>query len=416
MLKNKLSSVVAFLLLTTIFAFGQGNNTNSPYTRFGFGSISDNTSGEQRAMGGVSLGVRSQSSVNSVNPASYTAVDSLSFMFDVGASALFSRFSDNSGKKSTFTANLEYITMQFPIGKFMGFSAGLLPYSFSGYDFFNTEYTIPDLSNPTDTLTVGRSYAGNGDISQVYGGLSVELFNHVSLGVNAYYMFGSSTNSRYITFSDNSQSAIQNNKIKVNDFRFRYGAQFYKTFDKKHDFVLGLIFEPKKHLNATYTQITSSVFSDTITSGDNDFDLPLTFGGGLYYTYDNRLSLGLDYSMQNWKSAEFMGETDTLTNRSKIALGGEYIPNPMGRRFYERIRYRAGVNISDSYYKIDGKTLPKNIGVSVGFGIPLPGAKTLLNTTFEYGKVGGSGLMREDYMRITFNATINEYWFFKRKL
>ena len=71
------------------------NNTNSPYTLYGFGDISDNHSGEQRAMGGVAIGSRSRTSINTANPASYSVVDSMTFMFDMGVSALGSPFTNN---------------------------------------------------------------------------------------------------------------------------------------------------------------------------------------------------------------------------------------------------------------------------------------------------------------------------------
>ena len=419
----KLVLSVLALLLATAFSFGQ-NSTNSPYTRFGFGQISDNNSGDQRAMGGVSLGLRSPSSINVANPASYSSVDSLSFMFDVGMSGLMSMFSDGDGKKrTTFNGNLEYITMQFPIGKFLGASAGILPYSFSGYDFEDTQtgYQL-DPSIENDTTNVTRTYYGQGGISQVYAGLSIKLFDHVALGANAYYMFGNSTNTRHISFSHNSSYSYQENRINVSDFRFRYGAQFYNTFAKKHKVSLGVIFEPQKKLNAKAITSTASVISSKIISSSTDtlsgnqFDLPTVYGAGLAYTYDNRLTLGLDVSMQGWKEAKFFGQTDTLASSSKISLGAEYIPDPTGRKFFDHVRYRAGVSISDSYYQVNGTTLPKNIGVTLGVGIPLPQAKTLLNASIEYGKIGSKNLMNENYFKFTFSATINELWFFKRKL
>ncbi|MBP6610306.1 MAG: hypothetical protein KA206_04365, partial [Paludibacter sp.] len=94
MLKNKLLHFVLLLIFTSSIVSAQ-NNTNSPYTRFGFGDINDNYTGEQRAMGGVAIGSRSKSSINTVNPASYSAVDSMTFMFDIGASVLGSRFTIN---------------------------------------------------------------------------------------------------------------------------------------------------------------------------------------------------------------------------------------------------------------------------------------------------------------------------------
>ena len=52
-----------YLFLTVIFAaigilgIAQ-NNTNSPYTRYGYGEIPGTYSGEQKAMGGVAFGLR----------------------------------------------------------------------------------------------------------------------------------------------------------------------------------------------------------------------------------------------------------------------------------------------------------------------------------------------------------------------
>ena len=396
--------------------FGQ-NNTNSPYTRFGYGDISDTNPGELRAMGGLAFGSRTKTSINTANPASYSAVDSMTFMFDVGVSALGSRFSETAGYTHKFNANLEYITMQIPVWKNVGLSAGLLPYSFSGYNFNSVDTFSYDLF--PDTVTSTQYFSGNGGINQVYGGLSVNLFDHISLGVNAYYMFGSSINSRQLSFSATDfYPSYQQDSITVSSFRFRYGLQFYNTFAKKHDFTLGLVYESKTKLNATYSERTGSVVSDATPyqTSYSDFEMPEMFGVGLNYTYNKQLTLGMDYSLQKWGEAKFMGATDSLANRSKFILGAEYIPNPRGRKYFDQVHYRAGLNLSDPYYKINGVTQPKNYGVTFGIGLPLKNSNTLINATFEYGKIGTSGLLREDYLKFTLNAVFNENWFFKRKL
>ena len=166
---------------------------------------------------------------------------------------------------------------------------------------------------------------------------------------------------------------------------------------------------------------TYGVLSDTTLAkaGDSEFELPNIYGVGLYYTYDKRLSIGLDYTLQEWGTAKFRGNYE-LSNCSKIALGVEYLPNPKGRKFAERIRYRGGLSLSDPYYKVNNVTPPKNIGVSLGFGFPIynnvTNTVTMLNTSFEYGKLGSSDLLREDYFKFTLNVAFNEHWFFKRKL
>lgn len=391
------------------------NNTNSPYTRFGYGDISDTNNGEQRALGGTAIGSRSNNSINSINPASYSVVDSTTFMFDVGVAALISHFSETKGSVTKKNANLEYITMQFPLTKWMGFSAGVLPYSFVGYDFNTSDSII--MPGKTDKVLYSQKFLGDGGFSQVYSGLSANLFNHISLGVNAYYMFGTINNYRSITFTNSTDNTgtTESNTLKANNFRFRFGAQFYNTFAQKHDVTLGFIFEPKAKISGGFTQITTGVLTDSVPAVDG-FETPTMYGIGLHYTYDNRLSVGMDYSMQQWQDAQYFGKTNSLLNRSKLALGVEYLPNPRGRKLSERIRYRGGLNMSDSYFNVSGQTLPKNYGLSLGFGLPLRNSKTILNASLEYGKIGSASLLKEDYFKITFNATFNEHWFFKRKL
>lgn len=220
MYKNKVLFPVILLLFVAQVATSQ-NNTNSPYTRFGYGDISDNNSGEQRAMGGVSIGSRSHYGINTVNPASYSSVDSLTFMFDIGSSLLASRFSESSSKKhSTYNSNLEYVTMQFPLSKTIGFSLGMLPYSFSGYNF-QTNDSIVTVEN--ETIGYAKSFSGTGGFSQVYTGISAAFFNHISLGVNAYYMFGTINNYRLLNFGSTTSynSTSQANTIQAKNFRFR---------------------------------------------------------------------------------------------------------------------------------------------------------------------------------------------------
>jgi hypothetical protein len=418
--------LLLFVLASIIFAqyTCAQNNTNSPYTRFGYGDISDTNNGEQRAMGGVAISSRSNTSINTVNPASYSCVDSTTFMFDLGASALISRFSNQTGGKTTMNGNLEYLTMQFPLTKWLGFSAGALPYSFVGYDFNKRDSSyLKESNNQKDTVRYNSYFNGTGGFSQVYMGLSAKFFNHISLGVNAYYIFGTINNYRSLIFDNTTNYTTTSiaSTIKANNFRFRFGAQLYNTFNKMHTVNLGVIYEPKIKLNGGFSQVTTGVLNDTIDASHSNytnygFELPSMFGIGLNYCYDNKLTIGIDYSLQQWKNAQFFSKTDSLGNRSKLAIGVEYLPNIKGRKYSDRVRYRAGFNMSDSYFNISGQSLPKNFGLSLGVGLPLRNSNTMINASFEYGKIGSTSLLNENYFKFTFNATFNEHWFFKRKL
>ena len=67
------------LLITGVLAFISvavmaQNNTNSPYTRYGYGDLGDRSFGAGRAMGGVGIGLRSPLQINPLNPASYSSM------------------------------------------------------------------------------------------------------------------------------------------------------------------------------------------------------------------------------------------------------------------------------------------------------------------------------------------------------
>ena len=77
--------IISLLIFTQIALWGQ-NNTNSPYTRFGYGGLADRAMGSGKAMGGIGIGLRSKKQINPMNPASYSCMDSMTFIFDFGAS------------------------------------------------------------------------------------------------------------------------------------------------------------------------------------------------------------------------------------------------------------------------------------------------------------------------------------------
>ncbi len=412
--KHLLFAIV--LLLTSGMMIAQ-NNTNSPYTRFGYGELIDTYSAEQRAMGGIAIANRNPLSINTVNPASYTSIDSLTFMFDIGFTGLNSRFSDASGVNRKFASNLEYISLQFPLKRWMAVSAGVLPYSFSGYSFYRADSIAmyhPTLNDQYAKYSQG--YNGSGGISQVYTGMSFSLFDRFALGVNAYYMFGEVNNRRSTIFQTSGiESSAQDNFIKVNSYRFRYGLQYFETIGERHRVQLGVIFEPKSSLGGEAMQVNTGVPSDTL-SFTNEFDMPLVVGAGLQYTFDNKITLGVDYVQQQWSDARFYSRTDSLSNRSRLSVGAEYMPDYRGRSYFERVSYRAGFSLSEPYYKIAGNSQSANYGISFGVGLPLRTSNSVINAAFEYGKAGDRSLFREDFYKLTISTTFSENWFFKRKL
>ncbi len=381
------------------------NLTSSPYSRFGYGELSDNVPGAYRAMGGVGVGMRSNKVINPSQPASISAVDSTSFMMDIAASAMWTNYGDANGTRNKANGNLEYLTLQFPFWRWIGFSVGVMPYSAVGYDL-----AVSDSVNSSYHYT--KTYGGSGGFSQVYAGLSFNILDWFAVGANIYYMFGQITNTRTLTFTEGGLSSVsQSNTLRVNDYRLRYGAQFFHTFGK-HGFTVGCIYEHPKSLNIDFKQIETTT-ADTVSAQGGAFSLPMVYGAGVSYIWDNRLTIAADYTMADWYRSSYFGQDGSLRSRQRIALGVEYVHNPLGRKYWEVMHFRLGANINDSYLmNVDAK----DFSVALGLGFPLPNVGTVINTTFEYGHRGTQSILVENYLRFTINASINENWFFKRKL
>lgn len=402
--------VSGLLSFSALFLTAQ-NSTNSPYTRYGYGELANRSFGAGRSMGGVGIGLRSSKQVNPMNPASYSCMDSMTFLFDFGASTQLSWYNDGTNKQNNVNGNVEYMAMQFPLHRRIAMSAGLLPYSHVGYDFRNI--------NTSGEQAYQETFTGTGGLNQLYAGLSMDIWKkRLSIGANINYMFGSISHQAITQYSSSNATNVRNQKeYKFSDVTFDIGLQYTHLLSKTEHFVLGLTYAPKKRLNNDTYEIIESSESviDTITG--RSFDTPTGYGIGLSYTKNNKWIIAADFSYQEWKKAMFEGKSDGFKNRSKVNAGLEYIPNLYSRPFLNRVRYRMGVSYSDSYIQVNGNGY-KEYGATVGFGFPISDARSFINVSFEYMKISPNAkvMIDENYLKMTLSYTFNEYWFFKRKV
>lgn len=396
-------------------AFAQ-NGTTSPYSQFGYGILGDNAIGAQRAMGGVGYALHNNRQINVMNPASYTSMDSLTFLFDIGLTYQNTITREGDLRESRQSGSIDYIVMQFPLGRYMAGSVGLLPFTNVGYSFASS------IDNGTD------SREGDGNISQAYVGVSGEPFKGFSIGANVSYLFGNLTNSSSGIPPNGSTGIFQTN-MKVQDFHLLFGAQYAIEWGKKHTLTLGAVYSPGKDVLGRAYSSTYDVSSSTTIKADtlnmkNNYSLASTYGGGISYNYDKRLTIAADVTYQNWADAKFtklrsgqiQSSTGVFNNRLKVALGAEFRPKTIGSNYFEHISYRAGLFYNRSYLKINGNDM-NEIGASCGFGFPLATNKSVVNVSFEYinRQCSPVKLITENHFRISVSLTFNEMWFWQRR-
>jgi hypothetical protein len=392
------------------------NNTNSPYTRYGYGQLEDDCFSRSQAMGGTSIGMRTKNSINSNNPASYSSIDSTSFIFEMGVSGLLSNFRSGDAQNTTFTGNLDYIALQSPVTKWMGLSAGLIPYSYVGYNYNYTDSIKIPMGEEYNVYD--KTYYGSGGISQVYLGLSFDIADHLALGVNGYYMFGNINQYKAVSYNQSeltTTNTVMLNNLHINSFNTRFGLQYHETIGEKHKLNIGAIYEFRSSMNGKFEQTTTG--TDTLVMNSNElFEMPSLYGGGIMYTYDDKLMIGVDFTYQEYSKALYYGKRDTLTNRMKISLGAEYTHDPRGRRYIDRMSWRLGAKYNNSYAMVNGKQAG-DFSLTCGIGLPLRTSRTVININFEYGNIGGMmATLKENYFKFGLNFSLNETWFIKAKV
>lgn len=406
-MKHRIIAALALLLIATGSLYAQ-NGTYTPYSAFGYGMLRDGATSTQRAMGGVGYAMNSGRQVNVMNPASYAAIDSLTFLFDMGLDLNMLWSTEGVLKDHSIGGGLDYITMSFPLCKRVGASIGLLPYSSTNYAFSDS------IANAT------TSHQGAGNINQAYLGLAVNPFKGFYLGVNVAYMFGHTINDIYASTITGS-TALFERYMKVNDWRMDIGLQYGVNLNATNRVTLGLTYSPEKNLHGEtfglYYDQALDTKADTIGNGslNGHYSLPASYGAGLNYQWSDRLMVEADFLYQPWKDAKYAKienfESNEFSNRWKVAFGAQYTPHPRGN-YVKRMQYRAGAFYNHDYIMVRGNNV-REYGASLGVGLPVPGFKSVVNVAFEYRHREASplSLVKENYFNITLGVNFNQLWF-----
>jgi hypothetical protein len=418
----RISIILCFVVLSlTLFA---QIRIISPYSRFGIGDLAGNNNAWNLSMGQIGIGIRSPSHVNFINPASYSAFDSISFVFEGGFRGDFITLKSDVQTVNRNYGSLGYLLFGMPVNRWWKTSLGLIPFSDVGYSIANYEEYV-------SSGTIARLYTGSGGISRFYWGNSFRFLKKFSIGMNISYLFGSMNREATVLFLDsihamNFREAFH---LTMNDLYFNFGAQ-YRTKIKNDIFLnLGAVYAPSQKMYSK-TDILASTFlvspSGVESPRDTLFDttgykgrivLPMMIGGGFSFEKSDKWMIGIDYKWQNWEKFTAFNLSDSLVNSWQLNFGGEITPNIDNyNKYLARIHYRLGFSYGKTYLHLRNQDL-NEYALTFGFGLPLRGIKTMLNLSGQYGVRGttSDNLIRESYFKIIVGFSIYERWFVKRK-
>ncbi|MDT8401900.1 MAG: hypothetical protein RQ743_09400 [Bacteroidales bacterium] len=421
--------ILLFLISTPLMVKGQ-KMINSPYARFGPGIIEQQGILKSRSMGGAGIALRDPLSINYLNPASYSSIDTNSFVFDFGLEYQANLLVDETSSHYSDDVNFHHLAMAIPITKWMGFATGLIPYS-NGYYFLRKTVSETDPEYDPIIGEYENTHKGSGSYNNFFAGLGISPFKNLSLGVNFTYLFGNiERDNLYLFTDDNNQfNNLSSENIRVYGYNLEYGVQY--SISLKNDLFAsaGLMYSMKQGYKSEYENIftryapfqRSEYSVDTLSytyDKDARVELPERMAVGINFGKKDVFMVSADYYMTKWDMVSFHGYEKYLVNSSAIKLGAEFIPDKNANYNYlNRIEYRLGGYFANSHLMINGERL-KEFGITFGTGLPMNRSKSKINFHVEYLRRIGSldnGLHTENCLTLGVSLNLYDYWFIKQK-
>ena len=479
---------VLFFVIIASVSFAQ-KGTHSPYSVFGLGELKMNDYAAFMSMGGVSLASSDSTIINQENPSSLVYIGRHRPIFQTGLDGRLSTFETSSSSTNQRFFGLNQFQLGIPIKKRWGAAFGLKPFSYTGYKI--SDYTVTDSDS-----TALRTNEGSGGINKFYLGLGYQPLkktkvvtiyfnskdstglkyadsnkvvrsNHLSLGANANYVFGSSVKIRTYQYSNHTEgfnSKVQNS-LRLSDFIYDFGinyqyswtrASFEGTYQKTRSIAVGLTYSPGIKVRAFQDLIAYRYqnYGGLFNGSERDIDtvqyvddnegslyIPESYKIGLEYRFGPKnnknsslLKIGSDFRYQKWSDYdEDFGSnySNQLKDRMSFGIGLEWTPVTLvdlRTPLFNKIHYRLGFNYVMTELRLldnlNNYTDLNAYGMSFGLGVPITtvrNSNTNINFGANLGNMGTTegGLINEKYIGLFFGVSITpgsgDLWFLKRK-
>ena len=420
-------AVAAFLMAALPLCAQNGTyNGYSPYSVYGVGDLHAAGTAFNASMGGVGIATRNKRFVNTMNPASVTARDSLSFMADFGLSGKYSVFTDGDLKGAKTLFNINDFVISFPMWRRTAFMVGIQPFSDTG---FSMAY-VDKITTGEQSIgyTGNRAYGASGDggINQFFAGASALLWNRLSIGAQYNLYFGTISKYSQSQFTDASyRGQTMGDTLQVRAHTAKFGLQYEQPVGASGKFVLGATYRLKARLTGhaiEYSNVAELDLGSHELAKDNIW-LGDEIGFGLAYNQGDKWSMEVDYLRGNWTGSNFDAvrgfrnngvHTFSTSTMQSVKAGFEITPNRNDIRYFlRRCTYRLGAYMDQSYYQVDGHNL-MSAGITLGMTVPVFQGYNGITFAIDLGQRGfGSSFVKENYLGFHVGFNIFDIWFRK---
>jgi len=423
---KKLSILITLLTVVSLGVMAQNNFL--PYSQFGFGELDNSFYNRASGMAESGTAYRSNRFLINNNPASYSALTNQYFTMELSLRGSFINYAGQPvAPAGTESGDITFrrLVMGIKAAKWWGTSIGLVPYSTQNYEF-NVPYYIQGSSQE-----VANQYTtGHGSVNKAYWAHSFEFWHHLSLGVEAGYIFGDLNQKTILQnpLTGASEASTQND-IYLQNLRMTYGIQLYGNIGKKLEYTLGGVYSQKAALLASPNKSVGTGVDTLQASGvgglynapspDGYMYLPNSYGGGFSVTYKHKYTWTGDYKYSDWNGLQgensYPGLNYNIVSSERGSLGFEVSKK---KAYYNNLielsYFQTGLYYGKDYLQINGTQL-HDMGVTLGFGANSLKTPLAYQVIVNYGIKGTTknDLIRENYINFTFVINYGSIWFTK---
>jgi hypothetical protein len=409
--------IISACLLLSLVSFAQ-EGTSSPYSFYGIGDIRFKGTLENRSMAGVAV-EQDSIHINLENPASFSSLKLTTFSMGgtYGTKTLKSSTESASARRTT----LDYLAVGLPLGKF-GLGFGLIPYSSVGYK-------IEKLTS--DVGGINKRLSGTGGLNKVFLGIGYKITPNFSIGADANYNFGKIETNSLEIINGVPLGTRELNSAELSGVNFNIGTMYQAKLSKKLSLYSSLNYTIEGALTSKNTRNISTVvynssfdlsvvdsYGDQKSQSEVKYPSKISFGLGIGEAKKWLLGGKIAYQKTSGEENSYNKADNVGYGRyGSVSLGGYYIPNYNSFSSYtKRIVYRAGLKYEKTGLMINSESI-NDMGLTLGFGLPITGYFSNVNLGLELGKKGttNANLIQENYANFSVGFSLNDKWFEKRK-
>ncbi|NGF57902.1 hypothetical protein G5B00_15385 [Parapedobacter sp. SGR-10] len=420
------------LIAWSVQSHAQTTSSHSPYSQFGLGQIREDLVPQNRAMGGISTGLRYQSGLatfNPANPASYSAFSRT--ILEAGLYGNMTQLGKGSTTNHMADFAFSHIAIGIPLGqKAGGVAVGLMPFSDVGY---NSSQNIT-----LENIQYKKTSNGEGGLNKAFVGYGLSPIKGFSIGANAGLLFGSLSDIYAVSFPYTLEAYNMRREESrlIRGLVLDYGAQYSTSLGSKMNLTLGYSGTLNNVVSNTSTVTVSrtegsldpdfqnialdTVFSQTYPK--RDINLPLKHNVGFTLSKGYSWMVGADFKYADWTYFQTRQGEPKLGKSYGIAIGGQFKPDVTSFRYWNIVDYRLGFRYNNTPIRFNNRDI-NDMAITVGLGLPLPETNfgntfSRINISAEFGQQGtlNDNLIRERYININLGFTINDLWFRRRSL